>query len=267
MNEIGSEFSLDPLIFKNSETNWSQFFPLKNKTYLSTGRDSLVFAIQAHKIKRMLVPSYVEGHIIEQIKSENIKIDFYKINSDLSIDLYELETKAKENDSVLIIHYFGFPQSLDDLDSICKSKGLLMVEDCVQAMLSSYRGKPIGSYGTISFNSLRKFMAIPDGSILISHEKTNLIESKLHKKFIKKRLDALIGKHNYLLGTPNYSRYYFRDAFVEADKIIKKYKKPAPMSSQSLAILKRTQFNDIIKKRKNNFRFLLSELKQMALFT
>ena len=95
MNEIGSEFSLDPLIFKNSETNWSQFFPLKNKTYLSTGRDSHVFAIQAHKIKRMLVPSYVEGHIIEQIMSENIKIDFYKINSDLSIDLYELETKAK----------------------------------------------------------------------------------------------------------------------------------------------------------------------------
>lgn len=266
MKEIGSEFELDPFLLKAKDKDWSNFFPMKNKVFLSTGRDSLIYAIRACNFQKMLVPSYIEESVLAQIVKEGISIDFYKIDSNLRVNLSDIEKKTNDADSLLIIHYFGFPQPIKEIESLCKKRNLVMIEDCVQSMLSSYAGKPLGSFGMVSFNSLRKFIGIPDGSILFISKKTNVIESRLHKEFVKKRTNALLGKYHYLNGDKNYSRLYFQKAFYEAEKIIDKYPKPALMSLKSKEILKKIDFPQIIKMRRKNFKFLLSKLHSIALY-
>jgi len=266
MNEIGSEFELNPELFKNRITSWSKFFPRKNLLFLASGRDSVVYAVKAFKIKKILVPSYIESLVTKQILQEEVKIQFFKINNDLSVNLKDIEKKIQNVDSLLVVHYFGFLQPIKELKSLCTKSGVFLIEDCVQSMLSSFSGKPIGSFGDFSFNSLRKFIGIPDGSIVSSRKRIPTHESNLHKKLVKQRTDALIGKYHYMQGNKNYSRYYFKKAFVGPEKMINNYPKPAPMSSKSKQVLIRTNFPRIIKIRRKNFLFLLSKLEKKAFY-
>jgi dTDP-4-amino-4,6-dideoxygalactose transaminase len=266
MKEIGSEFNLDPSITKQKNVECAQFFPARKKLFLSTGRDSLVYAIRAHNIKKMLVPAYLEESVIHQILNEGVKLRLYEIDNFLRINLTDLEKKTECVDALLVVHYFGFPQEIDEIRSLCDRKNLLMIEDCVQSMLSCYHGKPVGSFGDVYFNSLRKFIGIPDGSILISSTSTKIIETQLHKEFVRKRLDALIGKFFYQSGNKKYSRFYFKEVFVQPENIIDNYKKPAPMSVISKKILNKTDFNEIIQIRRRNFKHLLSKLNVVSLY-
>jgi len=266
LREIGSEFSLNPSILKESDKPWERFFPFKNKIFLSTGRDSLVYAIRAHKIEMMLVPSYFEDGVLTVLQNERIKIKFYKVNENLQIDLCDIEKQSRNADSLLIVHYFGFPQPIKQIKKFCESHRIILIEDCVQSMLSSDAAKPLGSFGQISFNSLRKFFGIPDGSVLTTTKKTLIQESKYHQNFVKKREEALIGKHYFLKNNPKYSRFYFKKAFIEPENMIHKYPKPAPMSKISLRIMKKIDYPQIIKKRRKNFEFLLANLEDISLY-
>jgi len=265
MKNIGSEFYLEPEIFSHRRENWKKHFPKKNKIFLSTGSDAIVFLVKVHNIKKILIPTYIEKEVLKLIQEQKVKIKFYKINKDLTIDIKNLQNDDNF-DSILIIHYFGYPQCMLTLKKKCKQLNLQIIEDCVQSMLSSYKGKPLGTFGDASFNSLRKFIGIPDGSIVISNQKIRLLESKNHKKFIKKRFESILGKYYYLNGNSNYSNYYFKESFVNAEKYHNKYEMPAPMSSLSSQILDYIDFDFIKKRRRQNFRYLLKHLKKISFF-
>ena len=266
MNEIGSEFAYDSSIFQTKNYAWEKHFPKKSMVFLSSGRDSIIYFIRAYKIKKILLPSYVEELILKLFQSENVQVKFYKINDELKIDLDELKKKSHDVDAVFLIHYFGFVHTPTEIKIFCQENNLILIEDCVQSMLSTFQDKPIGSFSDVSLNSLRKFIGIPDGSILTTKKRTNIFESNLHKKFVNKKKSALIGKFNYLSGNKNYSRYYFKNAFVDAEKIIYQYKKPAPMTMESRNMLKKINFEKISKTRRKNFRHLLSHLTNIAFY-
>ena len=54
----------------------------------------------------------------------------------------------------MIAHTLGNPFNLDEVKRICDQYGLFLVEDCCDALGSTYRGKQVGSFGdmaTLSF--------------------------------------------------------------------------------------------------------------------
>ena len=58
--------------------------------------------------------------------------------------------------AILITHFLGFPQPIDEIKRICNERNLFLIEDCAHAFLSSYNGNPLGSYGDIAVFSLLK---------------------------------------------------------------------------------------------------------------
>lgn len=266
IKEIGSEFDIDINIFKKNVKPWENFFPKKKMVFLSTGRDALTYLIRSYKIKNLLVPAYFEEIVLKGLKKEGVKIELYNVMKKLEIDFEDVEKKSEHNQALLIVHYFGFPQPLEKIRDLCDKKKLILIEDCVQSMLTKYNGKPLGNIGDTSFNSLRKFIGIPDGSITISKKNSEIIESKKHEIYIKKRLDALEGKFQYLKKNKKYSRFYFKQAFIKPEVEINKFSKPAPMSKISKKILIRTDFFKIVKRRRRNYNFFLTQLKEIALF-
>jgi len=265
VKEIGSEFDLDITVINKKKRDWRKFFPKKKMVFLCAGRDGLVYAIRSYKIKKLLIPSYFEDLVLRELKKE-VKVELYNIKKNLEIDLEDIKKKIENNQAILIVHYFGFPQPIKKINEICDIKKTILIEDCVQSMLSKNEGIPLGSIGDISFNSLRKFIGIPDGCIVTTQNKISLNESKIHKKYVQERLYALNGKNQYLNGNKNYTRFYFKEAFIKPEERINKYPKPAPMSKISKKILATTDFLKIYRKRRSNFKFFLGKLEKISLF-
>jgi len=56
--------------------------------------------------------------------------------------------------AIMPVHLYGHPCHMDELMAIARKHGLLVVEDCAEALGSLYKGRPVGSFGdaaTFSF--------------------------------------------------------------------------------------------------------------------
>ena len=66
----------------------------------------------------------------------------------LNLNLDQVEGKAKEGCKVITFaHVLGNPPNMDKLMDIVKKYDLILLEDCCDALGSTYDGKPLGSFG------------------------------------------------------------------------------------------------------------------------
>ena len=69
----------------------------------------------------------------------------------LNLNLDQVEQKAKEGCKVITFaHVLGNPPNMDRLMDIIEKYGLLLLEDCCDALGSTYKGKQLGSFGEMS---------------------------------------------------------------------------------------------------------------------
>ena len=69
----------------------------------------------------------------------------------LNLNIEQLELAAKQGASALIFaHVLANPPNMEEVMSIVKRYGLILLEDCCDALGSMYDGKPLGSFGELS---------------------------------------------------------------------------------------------------------------------
>lgn len=71
------------------------------------------------------------------------------------------------------MHALGHPARIDRLLAVCGARGVPVVEDAAEALGSSYRGRPLGSYGrvgTLSFNGNKIATTGGGGALLTDDE-------------------------------------------------------------------------------------------------
>jgi perosamine synthetase len=66
--------------------------------------------------------------------------------------------------AIVVVHHAGLPAELDGLMAVARRRGLLVLEDCAQAWLTSYKGRLCGTFGDIAAFSLNHFKLITSGS-------------------------------------------------------------------------------------------------------
>jgi len=54
---------------------------------------------------------------------------------------------TRRTKAIIAVHLYGQPAQLDKIKIIAEKNNLLLIEDCAQAHLAEYRGKPVGTYG------------------------------------------------------------------------------------------------------------------------
>ncbi|TAK03171.1 MAG: DegT/DnrJ/EryC1/StrS aminotransferase family protein, partial [Candidatus Manganitrophaceae bacterium] len=98
--------------------------------------------------RRVLIPSYHHGVEVEAILQAGCQVDFYRVDLHLQIDLEDLEKKiTPETGMIYLIYYLGFPHPIEEIVRLCRTHGLLLVEDCALSLFSEIDGKPMGSFG------------------------------------------------------------------------------------------------------------------------
>lgn len=163
--EKKDKFALNGVFTKNARTAW---------------RLALEEVSQSNKIK-VLLPSYIgyterEGSgVFDPIMNTGAEFDFYKLNSDLSVDIeYLKQIISADIDVLLIIHYFGFCRSdLFTVRELCNSYGITLVEDCAHAFYLSSNNTLIGNVGDFAFYSIHKYLPSGSGGLLRINSKTD----------------------------------------------------------------------------------------------
>ncbi len=73
--------------------------------------------------------------------------------STLNLDLDQVEKALSENPDIRVItfaHVLGNPPNMDRLMELVKKHDLILLEDCCDALGSTYDGKPLGSFGEMA---------------------------------------------------------------------------------------------------------------------
>ena len=101
----------------------------------------------------------------------------------LGMDPDRLEHLARTTGAkaVIVCHVLGIPNRMDEIVAICERHGIVLIEDCCEALGSEYRGVRVGNFGslsTFSFYFGHHMSTIEGGMICArSKEHSNVIRS------------------------------------------------------------------------------------------
>lgn len=98
----------------------------------------------------------------------DVRPDTMNIDEDLIEAAITDKTKA-----IIVVHYAGVSCEMDSVMATAARYGLHVVEDAAQGMMSSYKGKPLGTFGQLgafSFHETKNFTSAGEGGLLIVND-------------------------------------------------------------------------------------------------
>lgn len=129
----------------------------------ANGRSAIAMLVERLSPRRIWLPSYMCGSILEALGTRKRTARFYSLDSDLKVMSDDWLQRVGRSDLVIIIDYFGFPLHAD-YALAARRRGAWVLEDACQALLTETAGR----HGDFAVFSPRKFLGVPDGGILTS---------------------------------------------------------------------------------------------------
>ena len=79
---------------------------------------------------------------------------------------------TRRTKAVMVTHLFGNACDMDSILALCRGRGLPVIEDCAQAFGTTYKGKPVGTIGSIGCFSLQqtKHLTAGEGGMVVSND-------------------------------------------------------------------------------------------------
>ncbi|MCA9454990.1 MAG: DegT/DnrJ/EryC1/StrS family aminotransferase, partial [Nitrospira sp.] len=284
---------------------WSTLFSLPKQTILPSpipahptsywflARNALYQGLKALRLQpgdEVLVPAYHCNTLVEPIIQLGLKVGFYNIRRDCQADVQDLGSKIHtKTKAIVMIHYFGFPQTLEPYLNLTKQHGLYLIEDCAHVLVGEDDGIPLGSTGDISIFSWRKFLPIKDGGMLVINNPNitadlleehsnnftqakvaiNLLEQLLadhvprFQKVILCVFNMLSSAYKAIIGLGKSSPQHVPASYDSPSFQIESVNQG--MSKISKYLLKRVNLTSIIEKRHLNAAYLLDAITKGAL--
>ncbi len=125
----------------------------------------------------VIMPSFTFASTADAFVMRGAKIVFIDIRPDtMNLDETLLEDAVTERTkAIVVMHYAGVSCEMDAILKIAEKYGLPVVEDAAQAVMSSYKGRPLGSigdYGCYSFHETKNY-SMGEGGALLIHDISN----------------------------------------------------------------------------------------------
>lgn len=123
----------------------------------------------------------------------DIRQDTLNIDENLIEDAITSRTRA-----ICVVHYAGVACEMDTIMDIAKRHRLAVIEDAAQGILSTYKGRPLGTigrFGTLSFHETKNVISGEGGALLLQDladmERAEIIREKgtNRSKFFRGQID------------------------------------------------------------------------------
>lgn len=120
----------------------------------------------------VIMPSYTFVSTADAFVLRGAKAVFVDIRPDtMNIDEALIENAiTKKTKAIVPVHYAGVACEMDTICDIAKKHNLYVIEDAAQGMMSTYKGKAlgtIGDYGCYSFHETKNYSMGEGGALLI----------------------------------------------------------------------------------------------------
>lgn len=148
----------------------------------------------------VIVPSYTFVSTVNAFVLRGANIMFVDIRPDtMNIDENLIEAAITEKTKAIVpVHYAGVACEMDEIMNIAKRHNLYVIEDAAQGVMSTYKGKPLGTIGDLgcfSFHETKNYSMGEGGALLIQNEtfkeRAEIIREKgtNRSKFIRGQVD------------------------------------------------------------------------------
>lgn len=148
----------------------------------------------------VIMPSYTFVSTANAFIMRGAKVVFVDIRPDtMNIDEKLIEQAITSKTKAIVpVHYAGVSCEMDTIMEIAGRYNLLVIEDAAQGMMSSYKGKilgTIGDYGCYSFHETKNYSMGEGGALLVRDleniEKAEIIREKGtdRSKFFRGQVD------------------------------------------------------------------------------
>lgn len=135
----------------------------------------------------VILPSYTFSSTATAAVLAGAKLVFVDIRPDtMNIDETKIEEAITAKTKVIVaMHYAGVACEMDTIMDIAHRHGLMVVEDAAQGVMSSYKGKPlgtIGDFGCYSFHETKNYSMGEGGALIINNPAYNERAEVLREK-------------------------------------------------------------------------------------
>ena len=135
----------------------------------------------------VIVPAYAFVSTAAAFLLHGARPVFVDVRPDtLNLDEGRLEAAiTPRTRAVVALHYAGVACEMDAIGAIARAHGLLVIEDNAHGPFGAYRGRPLGSLGTVaalSFHSTKNFTSGEGGALVVNqaslHERAQVLYDK-----------------------------------------------------------------------------------------
>ena len=153
----------------------------------STALDMAAFLCDLEPGDEVILPSFTFSSTANSFVLAGATLVFVDIRPDtMNIDETKIEAAITDKTKVICpVHYAGVACEMDTIMKIAKKHNLKVVEDAAQGVMSTYKGKAlgtIGDFGCFSFHETKNYSAGEGGAILINNpnyiEKAEILREK-----------------------------------------------------------------------------------------
>jgi dTDP-4-amino-4,6-dideoxygalactose transaminase len=123
----------------------------------------------------VIMPSYTFVSTANAFVLRGARIVFIDIRPDtMNIDETLIEAAITDKTKAIVpVHYAGIACEMDAIMEIAHRYGLFVVEDAAQGMMSTYKGKPLGTIGhlgSFSFHETKNYTSGGEGGLLMIND-------------------------------------------------------------------------------------------------
>lgn len=180
----------------------------------------------------VIMPSYTFVSTANAFALRGAKIIFIDIRPDtLNIDETKIEAAITNKTKAIVpVHYAGISCEMDVIMEIADRYGLYVVEDAAQGVMSSYKGKALGSIGHIgcfSFHETKNYTSGGEGGAILVNDqllvdRAEIIREKGTNR--KQFINGLVDKYSWVdVGSSflmsDLQAAYLYSQLIEAKKI------------------------------------------------
>ena len=148
----------------------------------------------------VILPSFTFVSTADAFVQRGAKVVYVDIRPDtMNIDETKIEAAITDKTTcICVVHYAGVACEMDTIMNIARRHHLKVVEDAAQGVMSSYKGRALGTIGDVgcySFHETKNYTMGEGGAVLVNHpediERAEIIREKgtNRSKFLRGQID------------------------------------------------------------------------------
>lgn len=163
----------------------------------------------------VILPSFTFSSTANAFVLAGARLVFVDIRPDtMNIDETKIEDAITEKTRVIVpVHYAGISCEMDTILEIAGRHGLKVVEDAAQGVMSTYKGKALGSlgdFGCFSFHETKNY-SMGEGGALLLHGEEDILRAEILREKGTNRSQFFRGQ------VAKYNWVDFGDSFLPSD--------------------------------------------------